>query len=1023
MRLPTCNLWSRHKTDDPLLSKLYLLSFSLLLFCVKGYTQESPFISLNTADGLSQNSVIDIKEDQNKFIWLATQDGLNQFDGRTFKKYHGFFRDETPETYSRLGKLFFDSNNKIWATDIEGHINVIDYTRSTSYKVHQIADASCVYELNPNSFLIGSFTEGLYKYKSTNQDTVTNSVTSPTRIFEIKKLGDQVFVCTNNGLFTFTENEDLKPNFEFFKGKNIGKIISNNRGGYFVHCFIEGLFEIEKDETISRIQSIPVGTSIQDMLLDKKNNLWIATYGSGVYQLKGKSITQFKYSSEEKNSICYNDILSIFEDSNGNIWFGSDGGGMSYIPANPNPLKVLSNTLLNSPLQVDVPRSIFADEKNIWIGTSGKGLAKINRYNFKGILYSDTPKADKFIPDSRIMSLHMTKDSSLWVGTQERGLLKIKSNGQPEFIKSKITATTIWDITNFSNTELILCTRNKGILLFNTLDYTTRPIEMPDDKFSLNKSIRTCLRSASGEHFYFGADDGHLYCLSNNSMQLEVLDLYPNLTGGIKSLYEKDNLLWVGSSRNGLFLFEPEKGIVAHYTEQQWLPNDVIYSILPDKNNFLWASTNNGLVQFSTDTTLLNQADYTPLHLDYEAGILNNEFNTGAHFIDNDGLLYFGNIDGIVWFDPNATQKNVHPAQLVLSELAVINKKGYSTTQPIYNSSKVTIEPNYRDLIINFSVPNFDAFQSYQFDYQLKDYDFQSNNIGNNQSIKLSNIPPGKYTLVINCKSTNSEALISTQSLNLILKPSLVQTKWFKILLGLLLAGILWLIYSQRISALKNKARLLSNIREAKLSALQAQINPHFIFNCLNSIDSYILNNETEKASEYLIGFSKLIRRILDYSDELHITLEEEIEVLDLYLSMEKMRFGEQIEYQIDIEKDLSKSTIQVPPLIIQPYVENAIWHGLGHKPDGGQIKISITKKEQILHIEVLDNGIGREKAKEYKTKRYDSKSMGSSLSQNRIDLLNQIPGNDTQVVIEDLYDDNQMPMGTKVTVMLKLKE
>ena len=225
----------------------------------------------------------------------------------------------------------------------------------------------------------------------------------------------------------------------------------------------------------------------------------------------------------------------------------------------------------------------------------------------------------------------------------------------------------------------------------------------------------------------------------------------------------------------------------------------------------------------------------------------------------------------------------------------------------------------------------------------------------------------------------------------------------------------------QRINTLTSEFE--QKIAETEITALRSQMNPHFIFNCLNSIKLYSLENDSESASIYLTKFSKLIRLVLDNSRSERLTLEKEIETLRLYIEMEIMRFKEKVQYELIVSPEIDQQYVEIPPLLIQPFVENAIWHGLMHKEFGGKVSILLhLVGENMLEIQIIDNGVGREKSAEYKSKTATKhKSFGMKVTNERIDLINQIYKTNANVEIEDLYDQNQNGIGTKVTIQIPI--
>ena len=227
----------------------------------------------------------------------------------------------------------------------------------------------------------------------------------------------------------------------------------------------------------------------------------------------------------------------------------------------------------------------------------------------------------------------------------------------------------------------------------------------------------------------------------------------------------------------------------------------------------------------------------------------------------------------------------------------------------------------------------------------------------------------------------------------------------------------------QKLDSEKEQAELQHQTTELKMQALRAQMNPHFIFNSLNSINSFILDNNRTQASEYLTKFSRLVRLILQNSQSALIPLESELEALQLYLELEALRFGHQFDYILNINEELDVSMLKVPPLIIQPFVENAIWHGLMHKQERGHLEIELFEQDEKLLCKIRDDGIGREKAAEFKRKAAPShKSMGIKITASRVAMLQQKKQQDTYyITINDLMFPDGTPGGTEVTLKIPL--
>jgi tetratricopeptide (TPR) repeat protein len=229
---------------------------------------------------------------------------------------------------------------------------------------------------------------------------------------------------------------------------------------------------------------------------------------------------------------------------------------------------------------------------------------------------------------------------------------------------------------------------------------------------------------------------------------------------------------------------------------------------------------------------------------------------------------------------------------------------------------------------------------------------------------------------------------------------------------------------NEKLAVEKRQAELQQKVGELEMQALRAQMNPHFIFNCLNSINRFIFKNETKEASDYLTRFSRLIRMVLLHSQKKLVPLEDELDMLKLYLDMERLRFKNAFDYHITTTNAIENSSVFIPPLLLQPFCENAIWHGLMHKDGQGHLNIELSEEEGILYCNITDDGVGREKAEGYKSKSAEKeKSMGLKITKERLSLLNQGTTGGTFYQIEDVRNEQGDIAGTKVELKIKYKE
>jgi LytS/YehU family sensor histidine kinase len=282
--------------------------------------------------------------------------------------------------------------------------------------------------------------------------------------------------------------------------------------------------------------------------------------------------------------------------------------------------------------------------------------------------------------------------------------------------------------------------------------------------------------------------------------------------------------------------------------------------------------------------------------------------------------------------------------------------------------------------------------------------------------VNFLNLPPGNYSFSL--KAVNSAGIWSDETtIRFTIRRAWWQTWWFRILALAAIATIVFLLIKRRISGIRHVAEMRQKIAETEMMALRAQMNPHFIFNCINSIDALILSNDKYHATMYLNKFAKLLRNVLDSSRQTTVPLSKDIETLQLYIDLEQMRDENKFVAHISTDADLLQDNYKVPPLIIQPYVENAILHGLKHRKDNkGQLVITVSKQEDYIRYIIEDNGVGRNAS--INGARKDA-SYGMQMSQDRVKFFNN--EENASVAVMDLQQDGQSA-GTRVQVLLKIQ-
>ena len=730
---------------------------------------------------------------------------------------------------------------------------------------------------------------------------------------------------------------------------------------------------------------------IKSIYQDKSGIIWVATAWKGVSKIDKYSnrFNHFQHLSNDENSLNNNNVWSIFQDNKGKLWIATDNGiniydttsrKFSFLKHNPNNSNSIPSNLT---------RLVFQDSKGFyWIGTFDAGICKYDPTSKTFINYSNDLSNPQSLSFNRINFVLEDHLKNIWIGTDKGlNLYMPENNSFKRYLNNPLDKNSI---------------SNNGVYY------------MYEDK---ERIIWLC---TLGGLNCFNPKTGEFYCYKRNDRKYNTLS-----SDKIFSMFEdKDGILWITTCGGGINKFNRHTGEIKYFLEENGLPNNVTYNVFEDKLNCLWITTNYGL-------TCFNKTNETFVNYDVKDGIQSNEFNLNAayHNLQNDEM-FFGGMNGFNSFYPAKIADNNFVPPIIISGFKIFDKP-----EPIEISNGDSILLSYDD--------NFFSFEFAALDFsnpQKNKYAFKLENFDNNWNYcdaykrfaGYTRVPPGTYTFKI--KGSNSDGIWNDAgiSITIIISPPWWRTWWFRIGSVFFIAFIgSYIIYNRlRTIRLKHEdeKRMLEIEKQMfslEQTALRLQMNPHFIFNSLNSIQSFVIANDTDKAIHYLAKFSQLMRFILSHSQQSFVPVSDEIKSMSIYLDIEQLRFDNKFNYEFDIDSNIDTEFIEIPPTIIQPYIENAIIHGILNKVENGFIKISLKLlDEKYLLCTVEDDGIGREKAIEIKAHSdLKHKSRGMLITQKRLELLNERDKDMVNVTITDLKDINNVANGTKVEIIIIFKE
>jgi sensor histidine kinase YesM len=412
-------------------------------------------------------------------------------------------------------------------------------------------------------------------------------------------------------------------------------------------------------------------------------------------------------------------------------------------------------------------------------------------------------------------------------------------------------------------------------------------------------------------------------------------------------------------------------------------------SIDIDKDNNIWIGNLNGLFRIPFDS-YLNGKYNDIIYFNVNNGLPSSEVYTVSYDKVNNEL-WVGTEEGLAKMELNDLDKYLKPPPKVLIENVILSD---TTLSNLANADNIVFKPSQNNLRVHYTSFNYSSPKSIKYEHMFEGRKDWSET--ENSNIEFFSLPPGKYNLLL--RTINSSYVKGEiTSLKFEILAPFWKTLWFYTILILIFFAIIFLLVQKRIKHIKRKAdeqiKTQNSISELKHQALSASMNPHFIFNTLNSIQAYMNTHSKEEANEYLVNFSRLIRLNLDLAGQTFIPLETEIQRLELYLKYEKIRFEDMLNYEIKIDENINTRSLLIPNMILQPFVENSIWHGILHKEEPGNISINISKENLLISknnvpaitIDILDDGVGLNTGKASKP---SHTSKGISLIKERLKLL-----------------------------------
>lgn len=1008
---------------------LLLILIIQLPLCWQISAQAFRFEAFSVSEGLAQSQVYSLLEDSRGFLWMGTRGGgISRFDGLNFKTFS--YQDSLKSSY--ITALHEGINGRIWAGTDEG-LYYYEGNGFAPFGAKELPRGAirAIFQDSTKGLWIGT-SSGVWYYDGTQF----------THLYKDQKLGkspvNAFFLDSKNRLWIAFEQGLIKVENEKastlnqlsgFRNLNIRAISEDANGNLWLGTYGNGILKYDS-EKIVRIGTDKGLSSnyVQALYTDQQNRTWIGTLSEGI-SVWNPVDSSFTYWTEA-DGLCKKDVRAITGDSWGNIWIGTSGGGVCKYSG-----KLFDHYDQTNRLKTNFVYAIAADTLDRkWISASDQGFS----------ILTDTSLThygrDSGFLNVKVKTIFRDQSGKMWLGTEGQGLATMDTAGF-KFYRTKDGLSSDWvkAMVQEANGDIWIGAAGQGLTKMILPDTIGGEIEFK--RYYRTKGLAqlyvTDLHLDKLGRLWIATRWNGLKMLENEALgqEFRVRDDLPS--NSVRSIVEDSSgYLWIGTANAGfarMNLYKDSFKIEPIEIEEQ--PSRNIYLMVIDDNENLWVGT-----QLGIDEIKLNE-ERLPVELSHYGrleGFEGIETCQNAVWKDTEGNLWFGTINGLTKYNPKRSKQNLVPPKLHFTEIRLFDlplqdHKEYGAWVSNWGGLKPGLELKHHEnfLSFDFAAINHSNPEKVSYQWRLEGLRPEWSAASTNRTVMFANLAPGPYTLEVKAFNEDDIPVEEPLRLNFVIQPPFWQMPWFRLCSigsGLLL---ILLIFRWRLNVVRKKAKeeqlkleMANNLLALEQKALQLQMNPHFIFNTLNSIQNLIADRDQKTARYYLAKFSGLMRGILENSRESWISLESEIAVLNHYLSLEQFSRGHHFEYNINYNKDMDPEEIFIPPMLVQPFVENAVIHGVANRTTTGNIEVEFWQENGKLTCSITDDGIGRAQARLVKSQIVQQhKSMGLQVTRERLDLLSNGYPDIKSVEIQDLVLADGSPGGTKVLIRIPPKK
>jgi ligand-binding sensor domain-containing protein len=967
-----------------------------------------------TRSGLTHNHILSLAQDGKGYLWVGTRNGLCRYDGQEFVAYNDLFAPDDHSLKNGIDAIFC-YENEVWVGTkgnllawldtktgnwtrvklnhtpgysnysvrcilktkhfgtfvglYDGHVLVLDQ-QNRHVRTYKVSDLEVrAFHVRGNEVLI--YADKLYRYNTSGVIAPVKTAFNFTPWPASAISGDLVFTPSGDGFCYYSVNKQKivavtghhreYTNPYLLASSNCFIVADNNAvdvfdmNGRIINTFLLN----EKDRTRQ-------WELINAMLSDKEGNIWLATH-RGLVRIVARKYRFTHFTENHRfRKLSHNYIRALYAEDN-TIWACTHSGYINKIEYLPEQqaYHITPYPYLNGKKYTEMTANAITRLSNGELIAGGAGLLRFNGSSFEPYRFSQQQVING---EDYVWMIKEDKAERVWISSLKKPHNKLYVMNRSRHIDAYDHDVMVWNMHEDKTGQIWLCTEN-GLEQAVTNPATGKLRFIHHTNFARNKPAGVKMWGIVEDH--------------------------------------KGNL-WISTTDNGLVYYDTHSRYFTSYTEKDGLPGNTLSGLLLVSDKQLWIGSINGLAMM--DLSRKTFVTYTE-----EDGLINNDFNFKACTATPRGELFWGTKAGIMSFFPDSIRPGHINSPVVITDVNIMGKK-------VYQGDTIFLMPGEKMLDVKFALLEL-TYHNHYYRYRL--HGFNPNWLTateRNPVATYTNLPPGEYLLEVQAAITPGNWLPRNKQLLIIVNPALWQRSWFIVLCVLIVlciaAFLIYMRFRKVVRQEREKHSIREKISELELSALQAQMNPHFIFNAIHSIQHFIVTNDEINANEYLTKFANLMRLFLESSKKKFIPLAREIGILTLYTQLETLRFENHFDVQIIIDPEIDTDATEIPSMLLQPFVENAIIHGLVYKKEKGLLLIRIAATRNGIRCTIDDNGIGREASRSLNTSKHTSR--GLELILDRVNSYNELHNSPLcSIHITDKKDSDNKPSGTRIDILI----